>query len=412
MPKENPYNKIAYETSYLAETNPELLQARAFLFGLNSANAANSRVLEIGCGSGENLIELAKKFPQSKFLGFDEASNAIEKANSNANYLDLKNIEFKNSSIQDFNSTEKFDYIIAHGVFSWIDDDNRNKILKIASENLDDNGVFYVSYNVLPGFNFSEVLRQMMIFHTKGIEVAEEKIIHAKNLLEFINETLKFYPDNIYKKQFSEEFEKLVSQPDWYIFHEFLEKNNKAFYFHEFINLINNFDLQFLSEISIAAMNIENLPKFSYDILANIDDLIRVEQYIDFILNRKFRSSLLCKKAVKLCRNLQNINVEDKSFYAKFELPKALENYDYKPNDKIIFEFQNGVKTEIENFYLISAFEFLAKNSSAEKPISFNQIIEFILSKTTQNPNESELKKMIANNLLRTHFSGGVELVL
>ncbi len=414
----NSYNQIPYETSYLAETDPQLLQARAFLFGLNAKDKNEAKILEIACGSGENLIELAKKYPQSKFLGFDEAEKPISKAIETAKYFGLKNIQFQQKTISDFSSSENFDYIIAHGVFSWVNENNRNKILEIVKNNLSENGVFYISYNIMPGFSFSEVLRNMLYFHSAEIEDNEEKLKHSHNLLNFISETLKFYPENNYTKQFNDEYQKLKSQPDWYIFHEFLEKNNKAFYFYEFVNLIKNFDLQYLSEVSIASMNIENLPKFAYDVLSNVDDILRVEQYIDFILNRKFRASLLCKSKIQLNRNLQNINITDKKFYAKFTLPDALQNDKYKPDDKIIFEFPNGIKTEINNFYLIFAFEYLAKFSSPKNPAKLNEISDYLSKKLTDykiNFTENtldEVKKMLANNFLITHFRGGIEIVL
>ena len=79
------------------------------------------RVLELGCASGGNLIPMAMDFPDSEFLGIDLSARQIEAGKVHLANLKPRNIELRAASIMDVDAGYgQFDYIICHGVFSWV----------------------------------------------------------------------------------------------------------------------------------------------------------------------------------------------------------------------------------------------------------------------------------------------------
>ena len=119
------------------------------MFGMETPPLSHCRVLELGCAAGWNLIPQAVDYSESRFVGVDLSQRQIDEGHSMVQSLGLDNIELRQASILDVDrSWGEFDYIICHGVYSWVDAEVRDKILAICKENLSPNGVAYVSYNV------------------------------------------------------------------------------------------------------------------------------------------------------------------------------------------------------------------------------------------------------------------------
>ncbi len=162
------YDRVLYPSYTHPQTHPDRLATLATLNGLQPAPAATSRILELACGQGGNLIPLAVSYPQSHCVGIDLSQRQIELGQQVVDSLGLKNIELRTQSILDFPAdSEPFDYIIAHGVYSWVPEAVRSQILKICREHLAPQGVAIVSYNTFPGWHQRRMIRDMMLFHTK-----------------------------------------------------------------------------------------------------------------------------------------------------------------------------------------------------------------------------------------------------
>ena len=68
----------------------------------------NENVLEVGCGTGRNLIILAKRFPASNFYGLDASAAMLKTAQEKIDKEELKNITLKTALADDFNYRETF----------------------------------------------------------------------------------------------------------------------------------------------------------------------------------------------------------------------------------------------------------------------------------------------------------------
>jgi SAM-dependent methyltransferase len=136
------------------QTHPDRLAAMARLFGMRPAPVTACRVLELGCGSGANLIPQAYYLPESRFTGIDMAAEPIAVARAMAGDLGLSNIDLRVADLRDLGTeVGEFDYIFAHGLYSWIPADVRDRLLAVCSERLAPQGVAFVSYNVYPGLS-------------------------------------------------------------------------------------------------------------------------------------------------------------------------------------------------------------------------------------------------------------------
>ena len=114
------YDDIPYPGHAYPQTHPDRLATLATLFGMNPAPAHRCRVLELGCGNGSNLIPMALTSSNSRFLGIDLASKPIASGNELIAELALQNVEIRQQDLTEFDSVEQYDYIIAHGLYSWV----------------------------------------------------------------------------------------------------------------------------------------------------------------------------------------------------------------------------------------------------------------------------------------------------
>src|SRR5262249_26620757 len=146
------YDEVVYPSYVYSQTHPDRLATIATLLGMNPTSVESCRVLELGCGAGGNLIPMAFDLSESGFVGIDLAGSAISQGRELIKALGLKNISLQQADLMDLSSElGKFDYIIAHGLFSWVPEVVRDRILAICRAHLAPEGVAYISYNAYPG---------------------------------------------------------------------------------------------------------------------------------------------------------------------------------------------------------------------------------------------------------------------
>ena len=290
------YDEVPYPGFVHAQTCPDRLATVATLMGLQTVDPSACRVLELGCGTGGNLIPMACAFPGSEFLGIDLSAHQIAEGQTVVDNLGCENIELRPQSILDFpDDAGLFDYIIVHGVYSWVPKEVRDRILAIFHRHLSPSGIAFVSYNTYPGWHQRRMIRDMMQFHTREFSEPETRVEQAKTFLKFMTQAV---PDNsAYGKSLHEEHAKLENANPSYLFHEQLEDINEPCYFHEFAALLAEHDLQHVADAEVANMTLERWPPEVAEALKQVDDVKR-EQYLDFMTRRTFRQSLVCHSGI------------------------------------------------------------------------------------------------------------------
>ena len=301
MENKNTYNELLYKSNPFTYTVPALLEAQGKLFGLTPKDSRKARILELGSSFGGNIITQALYNPEAEFVGVDLTAEQVKKGNEVIEKIGLKNIKLIEKNILDINEDfGKFDYIIVHGVFSWVPDIVKEKIIKICNENLTEEGIAYISYNTYPGWKEADKIREMMLYANKYFpEVSQgDKVQRGKAFISIVAEQMKIYTDVAEKKgDFIKQIEGILNMQDYYVGHEQLENINDPMYLHEFVDMLRKENLQYISDVglrlSIASVyndsTIEKLQQLSQG-----DPVIK-EQCLDYILDTKFRRSLICK---------------------------------------------------------------------------------------------------------------------
>lgn len=299
---ETEYNEMPYPSAIYSQTHPDRLATIGTLFGLSPAPVDNCRVLELGCGDGANLIAMAETLPNSRFVGIDLATEPIRRGNEIVRTLGLGNVELQAADILHSKIATGFDYIIAHGLYSWVPAAVRNRILEICRDHLAPHGIAYVSYNAYPGNHLRDIARGMMQYHARNFSDPHQQMRQARGLLKLVSEAR---PEaDLFHKVVAQEFDRCVKYPDGGFYHDDLSPTNQPFYFWQFAEHAREFGLRFLAEAEFHEMKTDGLTPQVLQILQQLDPAKAVmrEQYLDFFKGRAFRHTLVCHEETPLER--------------------------------------------------------------------------------------------------------------
>lgn len=297
------YDEIPYPSGPFRQTHPCHLATLLALFGVEPVPPTACRVLELGCASGGNLIPMAQDLPGSQFVGVDLSRRQIADGMAQLDQLPFDNIQLKAASILEIDdSYGQFDYIICHGVYSWVPRDVQQKILDIGHQRLSPRGVLYVSYNTYPGWHLRAIVRDMMLYHSASFDQARLQIEQSRLLLDFLVKSATPHSEG-YRQVLRDEASVLRHHSDGYLAHEHLETCNDPCYFHEFVARAENAGLQYLGDTDFSSMVITNLAAEVRELLATAS-FLQQEQYMDFLRGRAFRCSTLCHRELALSRHV------------------------------------------------------------------------------------------------------------
>jgi methyltransferase-like protein/2-polyprenyl-3-methyl-5-hydroxy-6-metoxy-1,4-benzoquinol methylase len=339
----NYYDEVPYSSFPYAHSHPNRMAVIGTLFGMTPAPVERCRVLELGCASGGNVIPMAADFPDASFVGIDLSNRQIDEGVNTIQALGLSNIELRCMSITDVDSAMgKFDYVICHGVYSWVPEGVREKILEICAELLNPQGIAYISYNTYPGWHLRGTVRDMMLFHVRRWDKPQERVGQARGLLDWLAKTVPA-ENNAYSSLLRAESERLRNNADSYVLHEHLETVNEPIYFYQFADAAAAKGLQFIAEAESGARWLEALgPEADQAVRKVARDVIEYEQYLDFLRNRTFRRSLLCRADVQLDRKLDPKRVR-RLYVASSAVPEGQVNP--ATNEDAKFHLSDGILT-------------------------------------------------------------------
>ena len=315
------YNETPYQSYPFPQTAPEHLFAVAALFGVQSVPIEHARILELGCAAGGNIIPVAVRFPHAHIVGIDISTSHIAEGQATIARLGLNNISLQQNDLSSITkSLGQFDYIISHGVYSWVPTEVQAAMLRICGENLSPNGLAYISYNTYPGWKYREVIRDAMMFRGANQETPQERLSYARGMIDFLHE--KSLPGSLTKKNIDEIQPILKNAQDYYLLHEFLEHCNHPCYFKDFVAASKRNRMTYLAESQPSSMFLSNFPPEISDPLlreCNGDQVI-LEQHLDFLTGRSFRQTILIPehRATEINYNLDHAQLQNMHFAGIF----------------------------------------------------------------------------------------------
>ncbi len=341
----NHYDAIPYDSSPLPQTHPNHLASLGYLYGLPVTDPECCRVLELGSGNGGNLIPMAWYLPSSHFVGVELAPAPAAAAQSLATTLGLSNIQLLQADLMALSakSLGSFDYVIAHGLWSWVPESVRQQILILIGQVLNPGGVALVSYNTLPGWRMRGMLRDMLGYHTRHATNPEEQFAQTENLMQFLSVGLADL-DTAHARYLKAELVGWRQADRGYLYHEYLEPDNTPVLFSDFVKQAQQAGLGYVTDADLASVFPETLGESGVKALYPYQDRLEREQYADFLCNRNFRQSLLCRTQDHPLEQPDPARFQSLAFYADLLIPPKL---DLRRAKAQMFRTRDGVAVEV-----------------------------------------------------------------
>jgi methyltransferase-like protein len=405
----NPYDEYPYPHLTHSHTHPERMETLATMLGMKPAPADKCRVLELGCAAGFNLFPMAYAFPESHFTGLDYSPVQIEYGLERVNELELANVELICADIMDVKADLGFfDYIIVHGIYSWVPKAIRDQIMIVCRQNLAPQGVAYVSYNTYPGWSMMGMVRGMMVYRVRDIKPPLEKADEAAKLVKFLSEAvgtkdsaygayLATYLEIIRKKRTGTKV-----QDGSLILHDELEEFNEPVYFYQFVDHASRNGLQYLIETEFAHVMPSRFPQEVGDHLRQISrDTVDMEQYLDFLNFRTFRRTLVCHQEIEVNRMISPAAVFDLHLISRAR-PATGRPADV-PKNLIQIKGQDGASFTTDHPLTVAAFKYLER--IYPRSSSFRELIEASSNEVSLAEGETitEHATLVAANFLRAY---------
>ena len=303
------YDRVTYPSLANADTHPARLGAMAMLHGLSPAAPDACRVLEIGCNSGANIIPMAYALPGSDFTGFDIAGAPIAVGQERVEALGVRNVRLLQADLMEAAQypelAGKFDYIIAHGVYAWVPEPVRDRLLAFCNEHLAEHGVAFISYAALPGCHMRLMTREIMTGRRKEPHETGADLRESIRFLEFV---AKSRPQGDgFRMLLERELHGMERRAPEQVFHDEMATFYRPVYFQEFAGHAESHGLRYFSEASFPKAGD---PTYQQAVVTEVrewapGDLLAQEQVLDFARMRMYRESLLCRAGAPFQLDLQ-----------------------------------------------------------------------------------------------------------
>jgi hypothetical protein len=174
----------------------------------------------------------------------------------------------------------------------------QDKILEVCKRNLAPAGLAYLSYNTYPGWHLRGLVRDLMCYHVRRYARPQDRVAQARALLDFMARSVS-PEDRPYSSLLRDEQTYIRERPDSYLLHDHLEEVNEPIYFHQFVERATSKGLRFVSEVQGNVVAPDDFPPAVADTLHRLSsDFVEMEQFLDFLINRKFRQSVLCHDTI------------------------------------------------------------------------------------------------------------------
>lgn len=272
---------------------------------------------ELACGRGYTSNLLASCYPQAQFYANDFNPNHILEAKKIAQTADTKNVHFFDDSFKEFLHQDLpcFDFIVLHGIYSWISAENRQAIVEFIRQKLKVGGLVYLSYNALPGWAAAMPMQGLMMRYKKH---SSEPILQSiDNALNF---TAKLIDSNagyfVQNPSLKSRYEGLKLQNRHYLAHEYFNEEWNSFYFDQVAEELNEAKLNFVGSAQlIDYIDILNLSEQAVQELNQIKNPIYREVVRDFYINTQFRRDIFARGKVAIT-SLEHMKIIENLRYA------------------------------------------------------------------------------------------------
>jgi SAM-dependent methyltransferase len=295
VPREDAYDRLPYTDHAYAESHPDRLRAVARLSGWEAPDVTWARILELGCGRGGNLLPMAAGLaghPGATFVGVDRSPVQIAEARRIAREAALGNVQLAEGDLEALDlPAGAFDYVVAHGVCSWVPEPARRALLRATARALAPGGVAYLSFNVLPGWYERLAARDWLRFEgaarARGADGADTD---AAASLRWLRDQVSVELSS-YRAQLAQVARRLGETDPAYAAHEYRATEHHPQTVCDLLGEAAEAGLDYLGDAIPGETALELLPEAVQDRAQGLDPA-RAQQLVDFVRNTAFRRAL------------------------------------------------------------------------------------------------------------------------
>ena len=304
------YDELPYDSLPLPETQPDFLAAVAHLHGFDAPDPTYARILELGCAQGGNLIPFAWRWPESACVGVELSRVQAEEGARFVEALGVSNVSILHGDLSALpDDLGEFDYIIAHGVFSWVPPSVQQALLDVCRRHLSANGLAYVSFNVAAGWARLQPLRAALIERTAGDMTAPARYALALRVLDQLTAE---WDDPLLLKEVTF----LKSAAPSYLFHEYLADFNAPMTFGEFVAELDEHSLRYIGEAGPRHAVVELEDAWGLIPEGMAGRWLDAESALDEAHTTRFRRALIARVEAPCARPPLADVLHDLAFYA------------------------------------------------------------------------------------------------
>lgn len=395
------YDELPYTAAPMPYAQPQHLATLGTLFGISPPPVATCRVLELGCHNGKHILATASSLPHAECWGVDMTEEHLNAARHVAENVGLTNLHFKQCNILDLgDDIGTFDYIIAHGIYSWVSRAEQDQILSICKNLLTPNGIAYVSYSTRPGWDQRTAIRDMLTHYTATFDSAEHRVSYMQDLLNSWYQATTDAPD-AYTALLQQELKEWSHVPEPEMFYEYLHASHEPLYFHQFISRAKTHGLDYLGDAFFHTMLPSNLPPATARAVYEFkDNVLQQEQMMDFLRNRAMRHTLLCHAGIVTLNRTPSVE-----WVSQFHSASALK---FTGVDGKNHTFESRKAKLVSDNPTIQA-TFHALNEAYPQALSFEKLVTRAAELLEKPSLDIEEQHTVSTALLRCYSQGIIE---
>lgn len=293
---------VSYPATLERKLTPGWMAAMSRLYGVAAPEPSNPfHMLDVGCGVAFGLALTAASHPNATFEGIDGMSAHIAEGTAFAS--DIPNITLAHRTF-DHALTDggpACDFVIIHGVLSWVAPEIREQALDIAASRLAPGGLLGVSYNALPGrvgmLSYQHLVKALA--ETGSGEPSTRYLAAHARVKELMARGFKALSAEAIS-DFEEKSDKIDSA---YFPHEFLNAHWQPLWGSEVQAGMQERGLSFVGQNSLLSLRPElTVPKRIREIIEAEQDPVRRDTLFDMAMNTPFRVDLYAKDPVPAVR--------------------------------------------------------------------------------------------------------------
>jgi SAM-dependent methyltransferase len=296
-------SEIPYVSEFTSELSPDWLDFVAVVNGIEPPDRDERFAwCELGCGLGVTANVLAAANPNAVFVGIDALPAHIASAQALSNAAGTSNLRLHEL---DFEAAVEvgfppFQYIVAHGVYAWIDKRASDALRRFISRHLAPDGLVYISYNAMPGWAANAPFQHLIsAFAARNIGCIRDRFDVAARKIQELTQAG------------APPLRASTIATEW---HEYAEKREPAYLIHEYLApawrpLYVDQVRQDMREIALSpagsAILVENfdslvLRRTAREALREIEDSDLRELARDYFLVQNFRRDVFTASSRRL----------------------------------------------------------------------------------------------------------------